>query len=159
MIANVADAMVIIREQEAKIQRQDEELARLRAENESNYKKASDFQMELAKSVPIAFAQEQEAKIDTLTLALAEARELLMKHTLRVYLCRDPKTGARPDNDYPPDIQEFLNSEPGQRASEEMKALRKVVIAGQQLREIDSEENQERLFEALEAYESRGGVK
>lgn len=118
-----------VRDMEEGFDEQVEEITRLKAENESlkDALNTAETQHGLeTESTKYIFKRcdELRATNDTLTLALAEARELLMKHTLRVYLCRDPKTGARPDNDYPPDIQEFLNSEPGQRASEEMKALK-----------------------------------
>ncbi len=164
------------------------ENANLKAENESNYKKASDFQMELAKSVPIAFAKEQEAKIDTMTHALAEAREILQKNSdewhdfnkiepghsceakIRLHAISQRSTLG-------------LSNPTSLRASEEMKGLRKVVeaarLSNKECRKWRSNPDEKpchefkslvdndllchgcRLMnriEALEAYESRGKV-
>jgi len=107
-------------------------------------------------------------KIDTLTLALAEAHGALKPIAdLNTSLEQDYVMGMAgvPDCDII-SAREAIANKDGQRASEEMKGLRKVVEALKQIadfhveedHDLPEEEMRDIAKEALEAYESRGKV-
>jgi len=109
-----------------------------------------------------------ETKIDTLTCALAEAHGALKPIAdLNTSLEQDYVMGMAgvPDCDII-SAREAIANKDGQRASEEMKGLRKVVEALKQIadfhveedHDLPEEEMRDIAKEALEAYESRGKV-